>query len=388
MEQHGEVRSAHQYLQEMDTVIVPEVGNRKMEEAAKARKAVPSVTLPPDSNQSKREKEEAAAKVKAILTEWSASAECGAGCVKEFSSSLTAYERLVVHQWAEEHGFQHRSVGENHNRRIQIQKPVPVAISLTEVKVAESITELSPEISVDNTTKNSTTTTLALTDELEKIGLNSDSNSSKKKKNKKPNPSSEKAHPGTSIKQKPIPTCTESDGDMAKCSDCQKSVPKTNLALHRLRCTGSGPVEQAVRPKQKPTVKPLPQLDQTKEIKKEKKTENIDDVLSEFRQLDNVCNYATCKTGISLMGQQCKLCVRRFCLSHHLPEIHGCGDAIRKEARSVTLKQGFVAPGTIPVKPKAVDAAKRAHLQRKLDKKLQDMSTQRAGNKEDKKKKK
>ena len=40
------------------------------------------------------------------------------------------------------------------------------------------------------------------------------------------------------------------------------------------------------------------------------------------------------------------------------------------------------------VKPKAVDVAKRAHLQRKLDSKLEDFSTQRAGKKEEKKKKK
>lgn len=396
MEQHGEVRSAHQYLQEMANVVVPEIGNRNTGEAAKPRKVVAPSTSTIESHQSKQEKEEIAAKVKAMLTEWATSAECGASCIKEFPSTLTAYERLVVHQWAEEYGFQHKSVGENLNRRIQVYKS-PVIISQPagdELQPVENEKSLEPSPCMNTTIKNDVEE--ALSKSVEEMELNG-SSLSKKKKNKKQNSSTGLENQKASTKDKHLKPVTStilpvrgSDDNNVKCDDCQKQVPKQNLALHRLRCTGSGPVEQAVRPKQKPSVKPLPSLvstDEIKNLKKDKKENDIDDVISEFRQLDNVCNYATCKTGISLMGQLCLFCQRRFCLCHHLPEIHGCGDAIRRQARSVTLKQGFVAPGSLPVKPKAIDTAKRAHLQRKLGKKLEDMSTQRAGKKEEKKKK-
>lgn len=380
MEQNGEVRSAHQYLQEIDNVVVPEVGNRKTVDAAKSHKVIPLK----DSNLSKQEKEEAAAKVKAVLTDWSTSAECVAGCAKEFPSSLTAYERLVIHQWAEEHGFQHRSLGENHNRRIQIQKAVPAVTSQSDKKSQDPNDGTNP---ADEAVE-------AITEKIETVDLNPTISSSKKKKKNKKQVNSElqtKAtssnHNEISVKNKPLsPVFPPPELDAVKCQDCHKSVPKQNLALHRLRCTGSGPVEQAVRPKQKPLVKSMPQVDRAKET--EKKEEDLDGILSQFRQLDTVCNFATCKTNITLMGQQCTLCLRRFCLSHRLPEIHGCGDAIRRQARSATLKQGFIAPGSLPAKPKAIDASKRAHLQRKLDKKLQDMSTKRAGNPEEKQKKK
>lgn len=398
MEQHGEVRSAHQYLQEMDNVVVPEIGNRITGEAAKPRKVVVPSTTTIDNKQSKQEKEEIAAKVKSMLTEWAASAECGASCIKEFPSTLTAYERLIVHQWAEEHGYQHRSVGENHKRRIQIYKSAVVIPQQADEEIQPTQNEQSHVTSFDAPTSLKNDADEALPKVVEKMELKeNDLSSSKKKKNKKQNSSSGLESQKVPTKDKhlklfvPTPSAvSESDDNNVKCDDCKKQVPKQNLALHRLRCTGAGPTEQAVRPKQKPVIKPLPSLissDGTKDLNRNGKEKDIDDVLSEFRKLDNVCNYATCKTGISLMGQLCLFCQRRFCLSHHLPEIHGCGDAIRRQARSVTLKQGFVAPGSLPVKPKVIETAKRAHLQRKLEKKLEDMSTQRAGKKEEKKKK-
>jgi ATP-dependent RNA/DNA helicase IGHMBP2 len=393
MEQHGEVRSAHQYLQEMDNVVVPEIGNRKPGVTAKLHKPVAPSKPTQDNSQSKQEKEEIATRINAMLKEWSSSAECISGSIKEFPSTMTAYERLVVHQWAEERGFHHQSVGENHNRRIQVKKLIVSAASQPEVK------ESPPQTVVEATILENDIIGEALSDRTEKINLNPDETSLKQKKKKKKQNSTlamenlvapPKDKPVKSLASPNLPLASESVDNNIKCDDCKKSVPKQNLALHRLRCTGSGPTEQAVKPKQKPVVKPLPvlQTDRAKDSKVDKKADDIDGILSEFRQLDNVCNYATCKTGISLMGQHCNLCNRRFCLSHHLPEIHGCGDAIRRQARNVTLKQGFVAPGSLLVKPKAVDASKRAHLQRKLDSKLEDMSTQRTGKKEEKKKKK
>jgi len=98
-------------------------------------------------------------------------------------------------------------------------------------------------------------------------------------------------------------------------------------------------------------------------------------MLQEFRQLDRVCSYTTCKTPLSLLGQQCQFCARLFCLTHFMPEIHGCGDAVRRQTRSASLLSA------IP-KAKKVDATKRANLQKKLDQKIRNLSTKRTGDKE------
>ena len=62
-----------------------------------------------------------------------------------------------------------------------------------------------------------------------------------------------------------------------------------------------------------------------------------------------------------------------------MPEIHGCGDAVRRQSRSASLLSA------VP-KPKKVDVTKRANLQKKLDQKIRTMTTKRTGDKEKTKK--
>ena len=359
MERVGEVRSAHQYSREMDGVVVPDVAGGKAPRVNKPATVKPKQqsSAPSLNDASKqKEKEDAANKIKAVLQEWSRSADCASGKPKEFPASLTAFERLVVHQWAEQHGFQHRSVGENNDRRIQVQKLVPIVSDTTNDPAG---TESSDQAA-------------ALEDDMERVELSDPKEKKKKAKKKKNQNPSEKANnaPPAAVSVAAIP-----EVDQAQCPSCQKMMPKQNLALHQLRCTDP----PAVRPKQRPKVKPLP---------KPTDDEDVDTVVSEFRKLDTVCNFTTCKAGITLLGQLCSHCNRRFCLSHHLPEIHGCGDAIRRQVRSATLQQGYISAGSLAAKPKSLDAAKRAHLQRRLDKKIQDMSTKRTGDEDKKKNKK
>lgn len=382
MERVGEVRSAHQYAREVDDLVVPDVGagptsKSKVFSAPRQNQKPNAGALPKDST---KEKEEAAAKINAELEEWSRSSECAAGVAKEFPASLTAYERLIVHQWAEAHKFQHRSVGENHDRRIVVQKKT------AELEVATpNVAQSSP-----CETKNEETTVDELVDEVEQVELDGTEKKSKaKKKKRKPESKKEPEAAGPTapapkpeITSQAVPSVEE-----FRCSNCLKMVPLQNLGLHQLRCRGVEEQGPAVRPKQKqkPLVKPLPKLDSDSNKKEE---EDVDKILSEFRQMDGICNYATCRTAITLLGQLCQQCNRRFCLSHHLPEVHGCGDAVRRQVRSMTIQQGFISAGSLAAKPKALDSAKRAHLQRRLDKKIQDMSTKRAGPSEEQKKKK
>lgn len=40
-----------------------------------------------------------------------------------------------------------------------------------------------------------------------------------------------------------------------------------------------------------------------------------------------------CRTSIAMLGHVCQFCHLKFCLDHAIPEVHGCGDAVRTFAR-------------------------------------------------------
>ncbi|EDW01869.1 GH21677, partial [Drosophila grimshawi] len=63
----------------------------------------------------------------------------------------------------------------------------------------------------------------------------------------------------------------------------------------------------------------------------------LDEVLTAVKTVDNLCDFARCKTKTSLMGQDCEHCKKRFCFKHGLPEVHGCGEEKKREARKEFL---------------------------------------------------
>lgn len=60
---------------------------------------------------------------------------------------------------------------------------------------------------------------------------------------------------------------------------------------------------------------------------------DLDAVLDNVKKLDNTCAFVKCKTKTNDIAIQCKYCNRRFCTSHGLPEIHGCGEAVRRDEK-------------------------------------------------------
>ncbi|RWS25935.1 DNA-binding protein SMUBP-2-like protein [Leptotrombidium deliense] len=104
--------------------------------------------------------------------------------------------------------------------------------------------------------------------------------------------------------------------------------------------------------------------------------ENIDELIATVKKMDSVCSFENCKSKVSVLGLNCQFCKRRFCLSHSMPEIHGCGDDVRALARSVARKEGKLYPGT-GVPTKKCDSVRHAQLQRLLNKKVDELSDKR-----------
>lgn len=98
----------------------------------------------------------------------------------------------------------------------------------------------------------------------------------------------------------------------------------------------------------------------------------LDDVLKTVRQLDNTCDFGRCAKKTSLIFQDCSLCQQRFCMKHALPEIHGCGGAIKKEQRNEFLKPRPTLPISAALRR---NEQKDAHA--RLEQKLKEMSLAR-----------
>ena len=174
-----------------------------------------------------------------------------------------------------------------------------------------------------------------------------------------------------------------SKSDLVKCSTCQREVPRANIELHKIRCKKPESEGAELKQRQHNTAKAR--------VKKAKKKveevgdeEDFDKLLQSFNRLDTLCNGSSlgkkCKTKTATLGANCAHCRLRFCLTHAQPEVHGCGDEARRAARLAITRDGKLYPGSgrPPTKP---DPAKKAQLQRKLDKKLGEMSDDRKAKK-------
>lgn len=99
-----------------------------------------------------------------------------------------------------------------------------------------------------------------------------------------------------------------------------------------------------------------------------RESDDLDTMLAEMTLLDSTCSVHECKKKVNLLGLQCHLCHRRFCMEHNIPETHGCSEAAKKYARQA-------------VKPRSTassrDASRRAQLHKKLESKLEDLSSDR-----------
>ena len=126
------------------------------------------------------------------------------------------------------------------------------------------------------------------------------------------------------------------------------------------------------------TIQPCPfQVRKTAEALDKVADDDFDALIATVTALDSKCSFKKCKTLTTTLGRHCQHCTRRFCLQHLTPEVHGCGEAAKVHARQTISREGVLHPGSgVPNKKPARE--RRAQLERKLNKKLDELNDRRS----------
>ncbi|XP_004553091.1 DNA-binding protein SMUBP-2 [Maylandia zebra] len=349
MTEFGEVRTAFEYIQD----IVPQNYTRDHKDAKTASSSTststkhkvkdqPSSKAKPGQKKSagSSSKENAAGSEKQTKSSTSAEQEQSKGRRAEireqverfmkdlnqselqFPSSFNSHDRLLVHEIAEELGLIHESKGEGSERCITVSRP-PVS-----------------------------------------------------------KPAKEEARAATEEEEETIP-------DSKSEPSSQPPLDLKSLHLERMKREQKKREENAQQKKQQNNIHPA-QGHSSKKAKGKNRTkagacdiaaasapdDDFDTLISSVMKADSVCSFVKCKASVLTLGQLCLFCNRQYCLSHHIPEVHGCGDKAKSHARMRISKEGVLYAGS-GKKDKSMDHNKKAYLQRKLDSKLKDMASQR-----------
>uniref|UniRef100_A0A7M4ESU9 Immunoglobulin mu DNA binding protein 2 n=1 Tax=Crocodylus porosus TaxID=8502 RepID=A0A7M4ESU9_CROPO len=362
LSEHGEARTAFEYLDD----IVPEnyshENSQGHPEQGEGPKTVPSSTPKPHSHGQKAkpapgkpilpkpsigpaqnvngtgnkrmEVKDNSAKFKAMLVDFLESSKAQL----DFPPSLNSHDRMLLHQMAEECGLQHASTGEGRQRYLSIRKRPPATVSAT---VTNKANEQAP------------------------------SSESEGPPREAPSPGQTG---GSSMSSGKV------DLKMLHLERMQREKAKWE---ERARRTQESSVNLAgtagKKPKNEAKGKTAAKADSTTA------EEDINTLISTVVKADNTCGFPQCKASITTLGQLCLHCNKRYCLSHHIPEVHGCGEKAKVHARQRISKEGVLYAGS-GSKDKSLDPTKRAHLQRRLDKKLNELSNQRKSKKKDQEK--
>ncbi|XP_056272980.1 DNA-binding protein SMUBP-2 [Pseudoliparis swirei] len=255
----------------------------------------------------------------------------------QFPSSFNSHDRLLVHQIAEELGLVHESKGEGKDRCIMVTRPL-VSTPAERPTQAEEEEEDDDDDDDEEPQENETI----------------------------PNPQSE-----------PL---------------CQPPLDLKSLHLDRMKREQQKREEHAQQKQQQNNIPPaLAQSSKKPKSAKGKSRvkpgacgiaaaaapdEDFDTLLDAVIKAERVCSFVRCKASVLMLGQLCLFCNRQYCLGHHIPEVHGCGDKAKSHARMRISKEGVLYAGS-GKKDKSMDPNKKAYLQRKLDSKLKAMSSQR-----------
>ncbi|KAG1944906.1 DNA-binding protein SMUBP-2 [Pimephales promelas] len=251
----------------------------------------------------------------------------------QFPSTLNSHERLLVHELSEEMGLRHESQGEGKNRRITVSRPPSGPEKPVKEPEQPDVTECTAEKVQEESQKASSQAAI----DLKSLHLERMRREQEKREEKK--------------QQKQQSMRLEPDCNASK----KQSVKKPKATSKGSTKIKAGAVDIAAAATA---------------------DDDFDSLIDSVVKADSVCAFVKCKASVLTLGQLCLYCKRQYCLSHHIPEVHGCGDKAKAQARMRISKEGVLYAGS-GQKDKSMDPNKKAYLQRKLDSKLKDMSSQR-----------
>ncbi|XP_036991202.2 LOW QUALITY PROTEIN: DNA-binding protein SMUBP-2 [Artibeus jamaicensis] len=264
----------------------------------------------------------------------------------EFPASLNSHDRLRIHQIAEEYQLRHGSAGEGRSRYITVSKRALPATPAAPATSAMPATPSTPAVPATGATP--AAPPLAGADSQAPL----------------------RPEPPSPVREEP-PAGEPSGLDLraVHLDRLQRERARQEQQVReRPQAAGLGPRKCPEKKKKKgakgPEALSLPAV------------EDFDALVSAAVRADNACSFAKCTASVVTLGQLCLHCGRRYCLSHCLPEIHGCGEQARAHARQRISREGVLHAGS-GTKDRSLDPAKRAQLQRRLDKKLNELTGQR-----------
>ena len=172
-----------------------------------------------------------------------------------------------------------------------------------------------------------------------------------------------------------------------KCVICGRTIPLLNWELHQIQCekqqrkqeaSGNGNPTTATGTSSSKTAKnrKTKQKSSTKTSQKDSAEDDLDALLAEVKLADSTCSFPKCKKTVNLIGVCCQFCRRRYCLSHSLAEVHGCGEVAKQH--SVKRLHQEMARGH----KDSQSAVRRTQLKSKLDRKIEEKSQSRSSKKD------
>ncbi|CAF3385123.1 unnamed protein product [Rotaria socialis] len=296
----------------------------------------------------------------------------------QFEDGLSPFGRHYVHELAEKHNLQHISEGVGDQRHITISKKTSIATSKTK-KIIENRTEEEEE---EETDVNQQFRSFSLLEEEKKVS------NQKIDKNRKLSKTISDSD-SDSVSQENDETKVESPilDPVNLCRYCHKEIPPQNIQLHEIYCQRVNPLSSVTistnetsGAESSSTLNVAPVRPKNVKKKENKLASmnadaSIDDLLEVARQQDNICNAQRCKVKITLLGQLCSYCNRRYCFEHSMPEVHGCGHQARKDIRQTHIS---THSNLKPVyENSSINKEKRPYLERKLQDKINSKEGQR-----------
>ncbi|KAH9507926.1 DNA-binding protein SMUBP-2 [Bulinus truncatus] len=414
MTEKGEVQTAHQYIQDgkvnetfSKTVKVTDVVSGSKDKKNFHKKE--SVSKP-----ALQSKEEKFSLYKEQLDKFIADP---AQDTLDFPSTLNSHDRMVIHEVAEQLSLYHISTGDGNTRHIRVSKfklneenlspqGEPVTEKFDKMTDAEHNLDFhprtdppAPDLNCLTRMQNDNETGETIQEHFslgEKQKPETTDRKSEKKETLKTDLEGNKQNSLT------VRDDTAVIDDMKQCCHCQKNIRTANWALHEVHCSrqhrardlegeglkksfeNGGAKKKEAKSGEKKKPKAKSQTNKVADVLCHVDEDDFDGLIASVTALDSKCAFKKCKTLTNTLGRNCEYCSGRFCLTHLMPEVHGCGDAAKEAARRVISREGVLHSGS-GVPNKKPNPARRAQLELKLEKKLGELTSKRSKNTEKKK---